>query len=75
MSNANVVSSAGYSIYDGWTLKGKVVHTLVRGELVLDERRAGGGRGRTWPIPAPPASDLRIACRRDEAEQRCWFKI
>ena len=32
---ADVRSSAGYSIYEGWALKGKVVHTLVRGRLVL----------------------------------------
>jgi dihydroorotase-like cyclic amidohydrolase len=35
VSNANVISSAGYSIYDGWELKGKVVHTVVRGRSVL----------------------------------------
>jgi dihydropyrimidinase len=35
VSNKNVVSSAGYSIYDGWTLTGKVVHTIVRGKQVL----------------------------------------
>ena len=49
VSNANVVSSAGYSIYDGWTLKGKVVHTLVRGEPVFEngalvEAAVGHGR-------------------------------
>jgi len=43
-----VASSAGYSIYDGWKLKGRVVHTLVRGRLVLregrlDERAIGTG--------------------------------
>ena len=36
VSNANVVSSAGYSIYDGWNLKGKVVHTIVRGDSVME---------------------------------------
>jgi dihydropyrimidinase/allantoinase len=30
-----VVSSAGYSIYEGWELTGRVVHTLVRGRPVL----------------------------------------
>ncbi|MDE2514477.1 MAG: dihydroorotase family protein [Rhodospirillales bacterium] len=30
-----VVSSAGYSIYEGWKLRGRVVHTLVRGRAVL----------------------------------------
>ena len=37
VSNANVVSSAGYSIYDGWKLKGKVVHTIVRGQPVVTD--------------------------------------
>ena len=32
---ADVRSSAGYSIYEGRTFKGKVVHTLVRGRFVL----------------------------------------
>ena len=30
-----VVSSAGYSIYEGWPFTGRVVHTLVRGRPVL----------------------------------------
>lgn len=30
-----VTSSAGYSIYEGWTLKGAIVHTLVRGRFAL----------------------------------------
>jgi dihydropyrimidinase len=30
-----VVSSAGYSIYEGWRLKGQVVHTLVRGLFAM----------------------------------------
>jgi dihydropyrimidinase len=32
---ADVRSSAGYSIYEGRRFKGKVVHTLVRGQFVL----------------------------------------
>ena len=42
-------SSAGYSIYDGWTIKGQVVHTLVRGRAVLDNGKlvdAAVGTGR-----------------------------
>jgi dihydroorotase-like cyclic amidohydrolase len=49
VSNASVASSAGYSIYDGWTLKGKVVHTIVRGKSVLKDGKlveAGVGHGR-----------------------------
>ena len=49
VSNANVVSSAGFSIYDGWSLKAKVVHTLVRGKTVFEngalvEAAVGHGR-------------------------------
>ncbi len=44
-----VVSAAGYSIYEGWALTGRVVHTLVRGRFVLregalDDAAAGTGR-------------------------------
>ena len=31
-------SDAGFSIYDDWTFKGRVVHTLVRGGFVLRDR-------------------------------------
>lgn len=31
----SVVSSAGYSIYEGWDLDTRVVHTLVRGRVVV----------------------------------------
>jgi dihydropyrimidinase len=49
VSNENVQSSAGYSIYDGWSLTGKVVHTLVRGTTIVEngvvaESTAGTGR-------------------------------
>ena len=49
VSNSNVVSSAGYSIYDGWTLKGKVIHTILRGAAVVKDGQlveAEIGRGR-----------------------------
>jgi dihydropyrimidinase len=32
--NASMHSDAGYSIYDGWQFKGKVIHTMVRGRFV-----------------------------------------
>lgn len=35
-----VVSSAGYSIYEGWDLTGRVVHTIVRGRFVLRDGAA-----------------------------------
>ncbi len=43
------LSSAGYSIYDGWRLTGRVVHTVVRGTFVLrdgqlNEQAVGYGR-------------------------------
>jgi dihydroorotase-like cyclic amidohydrolase len=66
VSNANVVSSAGYSIYDGWTLKGKVVHTLVRGEPVFEngalvEAAVGHGRylHRQLPTCASPVGAMK----------------
>jgi dihydropyrimidinase len=45
----DVVSSAGYSIYEGWELTGRVVHTLVRGRFVLrdgalDDAAVGTGQ-------------------------------
>lgn len=37
VSDADVVSSAGYSIYEGWTFKGAIIHTLVRGSFAVRE--------------------------------------
>ena len=34
-SNADTVSAAGYTIYDGWTFKGAVTDTFVRGKAVM----------------------------------------
>jgi dihydroorotase-like cyclic amidohydrolase len=31
----SVVSGAGYSIYEGWALRGAVAHTIVRGRFAL----------------------------------------
>jgi len=49
LERQDVVSSAGFSIYEGWDFRGEVVHTLSRGEFVLRERalqdeRIGHGR-------------------------------
>ena len=30
-----MVSSAGYSIYEGWLFQGAIVHTMSRGQFVL----------------------------------------
>ena len=35
ITDATVFSNAHYSIYDGWTLKGKVARTVVRGRTVF----------------------------------------
>jgi dihydropyrimidinase/allantoinase len=35
LERANVVSSAGYSIYEGTRFKGRVRHASVRGKMVL----------------------------------------
>jgi dihydropyrimidinase len=35
LDRAGVVSSAGYSIYEGWEFQGQVVHTLVRGRPIF----------------------------------------
>ena len=49
VSSSKTISSAGYSIYDGWKLKGRIVHTLVRGAFAmrdgaLDDTCIGRGR-------------------------------
>jgi dihydropyrimidinase len=37
--NAGMHSDAGFSIYDGWQFKGKVIHTMVRGRFVYRDER------------------------------------
>ena len=49
VTREGVRSSAGYSIYEGWELTGRVVHSLARGRFVLrdgmlDEGAVGLGR-------------------------------
>jgi dihydroorotase (multifunctional complex type) len=49
LDRKDVLSSAGYSIYEGKAFRGKVVHTVVRGALALEDGRlvdAAVGRGR-----------------------------
>ena len=38
LDRAGVISSAGYSIYEGWQFQGQVVHTLVRGRTIVRDR-------------------------------------
>ena len=35
LQRSDVMSSAGYSIYEGWKFRGRVVHAFVRGNAVL----------------------------------------
>jgi dihydropyrimidinase len=49
VDQSKLMSSAGYSIYHGWTFTGRVVHTVVRGNFVmrdgaLDDEKIGYGR-------------------------------
>ena len=49
LDRKDVVSSAGYSIYEGWKFKGQVVHAYVRGEPILRDRElqlSSVGKGR-----------------------------
>lgn len=43
VERSSVACSAGYSIYEGWRLKGRVVHTLVRGRTVMRDGRLEDG--------------------------------
>ena len=43
VDRATIESSAGYSIYEGWRLKGQVVHTFVRGRAVMRDRVLDAG--------------------------------
>jgi len=49
VTSETVLSGAGYSLYEGWDLRGKVVHTYVRGECVFErgalvDKAIGTGR-------------------------------
>ena len=49
LDRADVVSSAGYSIYEGWEFKGRITHAMVRGrwvlrDLALNDETVGTGR-------------------------------
>lgn len=47
LTREDVVSSAGYSIYEGWSLKGVVRHTLVRGRAVVRDGASVSGAAGT----------------------------
>ena len=49
LERGDLASSAGYSIYEGWRMQGRVVHTLCRGRMVLEDgalREDAVGTGR-----------------------------
>lgn len=49
LEREDVVSSAGYSIYEGWRFMGRVRHSLVCGQFTLQDgelTRGSFGRGR-----------------------------
>lgn len=50
-SAATFQSRADYSLYDGWTLKGWPVLTMVRGEIVMQDGRIVGRQGRAAYLP------------------------
>jgi dihydroorotase-like cyclic amidohydrolase len=53
---ATRATDAGYSIYDGWRLKGRVVHVLSRGQFALRDGQLCDdaiGRGRFLPRSLP----------------------
>ena len=39
LERSDVVSSAGYSIYEGWQFRGEIVHAMSRGRFILRDRR------------------------------------
>jgi dihydropyrimidinase len=61
--SASMHSDAGFSIYDGWQFKGKVIHTMVRGRFAYRDEwlcadAIGHGRYIRRSIPPRVASGL-----------------
>jgi len=54
VDGASMHSRAGYSVYDGRTVRGWPVYTISRGEVVLDRRRVTAERGRGRWIQVRP---------------------
>lgn len=64
LERGDLASSAGYSIYEGWRMRGRVVHTLSRGRLVLEDgslREDAVGTGRFVPRRITSTAQLRVA--------------
>ncbi|WP_212525687.1 amidohydrolase family protein [Actibacterium sp. MT2.3-13A] len=52
LTREDVVSSAGYSIYEGWTLRGRIEHTFLRGAAVVrDGALVEGTQGHGRYVP------------------------
>jgi dihydropyrimidinase len=43
LNRSDVLSSAGYSIYEGWTFEGRVEHSIVRGRIIMRDRELQPG--------------------------------
>ena len=57
----HIASSAAYSLYEGWKLRGRVVHTISRGRFVLRDGALVAdavGTGRYLPRRLPSARTL-----------------
>ena len=64
LERGDLASSAGYSIYEGWRMRGRVVHTLSRGRLVLEHgalREEAIGTGRFVPRRLGSTAQIRAA--------------
>jgi dihydroorotase (multifunctional complex type) len=64
LQRGDVASSAGYSIYEGWPMRGRVVHTLCRGRRVLEDgavREDAVGTGRFVKRRLAPPEAMRRA--------------
>ena len=74
--SASMHSDAGFSIYDGWQFKGKVIHTMVRGRFAYRDEQLcadaiGHGRyiRRSIP-PRAPSQSLSLSDPTQEEAQR-----
>jgi allantoinase len=51
LDEAGLHSSAGWSPYHGWPMKGKVTKTILRGQVVFDGRQVVAGPGTGQFVP------------------------
>ena len=63
--SASMQSDAGFSIYDGWHFKGKVIHSMVRGRFVYrDEQLCADAIGHGRYIRRSLAPAIAPTCTR-----------